>query len=155
MPICKSFVPNAHSDSPQMLTGNGLELSGGKLSLKDFAKGAKVSANIGLPLASAFGVPGASEANQISQTLQGMGYQQGGAFGKGTQRKMLAAAKKGAKVADKLIDEFGDEDQKRKKKNTAKKVAQVVSGSGAGGFSVEPKSSRKATPAAALRKMVS
>ena len=33
-------------------------------------------------------------------------------FGKGTQRKMLAAAKKGARVADKLIDEFGDEKTK-------------------------------------------
>ena len=47
---------------------------------------------------------------------------------------MLAAAKKGASVADKLIDEFGDEKTKRKK-NTAKKVASIVSGSGSDGHS--------------------
>ena len=64
-------------------------------------------------------------------------------FGKGTQRKMLAAAKKGARVADKLIDEFGDEKTKRKK-NTAKKVASIVSGSGAQGHSPPKKDEQTA-----------
>ena len=66
---------------------------------------------------------------------------------------MLAAAKKGAKVADKLIDKFGDEKLKRKK-NTAKKVASIVSGSGAQGHSPPKKASKNAAPAEALRKMV-
>ena len=38
-------------------------------------------------------------------------------------------------MADKLIDEFGDDKLKRKK-NTAKKVASIVSGSGSDGHSV-------------------
>ena len=64
-------------------------------------------------------------------------------FGKGTQKKMLAAAKKGARVADKLIDEFGDDKTKRKK-NTARKVAIIVSGSGADGHSVAKKNEQTA-----------
>ena len=125
MPIYRPLVPNGHSDSPQMITGSGLELSGGKFSLKDLAKGVGKAANVAIPLAQAFGVEGADQAAAINDAIQGNG------FGKGTQRKMLAAAKKGARVADKLIDEFGDEKTKRKK-NTAKTVASIVSGSGVG-----------------------
>ena len=66
---------------------------------------------------------------------------------------MLAAAKKGGRVADKLIDEFGDDKTKRKK-NTAKKVASIVSGSGADGHSPAKKTSKQPAPAEALRKMV-
>ena len=106
MPIYRPLVPNGHSDSPQMITGSGLELSGGKFSLKDLAKGVGKAANVAIPLAQAFGVEGADQAAAINDAIQGNG------FGKGTQRKMLAAAKKGARVADKLIDEFGDDDNK-------------------------------------------
>ena len=63
---------------------------------------------------------------------------------------MLAAAKKGARVADKLIDEFGD-DQLKRKKNTGKKVASIISGSGADGYSPPKKSSKHAAPAAAAK----
>ena len=100
-----------------------------------------------IPLAQAFGVEGADQAAAVNNAIQGQG------FGKGTQRKMLAAAKKGAKVADKLIDEFGDDKLKRKK-NTAKKVASIVSGSGSDGHSIAKKASKQAAPAEALRKMV-
>lgn len=148
MPIYRPLVPNAHSDSSQMLSGNGLELSGGKFSLKDLAKGVGQAANVAIPLAQAFGVEGADQAAAINDAIQGNG------FGKGTQKKVLAAAKKGARVADKLIDEFGDEKTKRKK-NTAKKVAEIVSGSGPGGYSPPKKASKHAAPAEALRKMVS
>ena len=148
MPIYRPLVPNGHSDSPQMISGSGLELSGGKFSLKDLAKGVGQAANVAIPLAQAFGVQGADEAALINDAIQGQG------FGKGTQRKLLAAAKKGAKVADKLVDEFGNEDQKRKK-NTAKKVASIVSGSGSAGHSPPKKASKNAAPAEALRKMVS
>ena len=147
MPIYRPLVPNGHSDSPQMISGSGLELSGGKFSLKDLAKGVGKAANVAIPLAQAFGVEGADSAAAINDAIQG------GAFGKGTQRKMLAAAKKGAKVADKLIDEFGDDKLKRKK-NTAKKVASIVSGSGSDGHSPAKKTSKQPAPAEALRKMV-
>ena len=147
MPIYRPLVPNGHSDSPQMISGSGLELSGGKFSLKNLAKGVGKAANVAIPLAQAFGVEGADSAAAINNAIQGQG------FGKGTQRKMLAAAKKGARVADKLIDEFGDEKLKRKK-NTAKTVASIVSGSGSDGHSPAKKMSKQAAPAEALRKMV-
>ena len=67
--------------------------------------------------------------------------------------KCLRRRKKGARVADKLIDEFGDEKTKRKK-NTAKTVASIVSGSGSDGHSVAKKTSKQPAPAEALRKMV-
>ena len=55
MPIYRPIVPNGHSDSPQMISGSGLELSGGKFSLKDLAKGVGKAANVAIPLAQAFG----------------------------------------------------------------------------------------------------
>ena len=59
MPIYRPLVPNGHSDeSPQMISGSGLELSGGKFSLKDLAKGVGKAANVAIPLAQAFGVEG-------------------------------------------------------------------------------------------------
>ena len=131
-----------------MISGSGLELSGGKFSPTDLAKGVGKAANFAIPLAQMFGVEGADQAATINDAIQGQG------FGKGTQRKMLAAAKKGARVAEKLIDEFGDEKLKRKK-NTGKKVASIISGSGNGGYSPPKKSSKHAAPAAALRKMAS
>ena len=118
MPIYRPLVPNAHSDSPQVLSGNGLELSGGEFSLKELAKGVGQAANVAMPLAQAFGVTGADQATAVNNALQGNG------FGKGTQKKALAIAKKGARVAGKLIGEFGDEKPKRKK-NTGKKAASM------------------------------
>ena len=117
MPIYRPLVPNGHSDSPQMISGSGLELSGGKFSLKDLAKGVGKAANVAIPLAQAFGVEGADQAAAVNDAIQGNG------FGKGTQRKMLAAAKKGARVADKLIDEFGDE--KKSGRRTRPRRSQV------------------------------
>ena len=130
-----------------MLSGPGLELAGGKFDLKDLSRGVGQAANVAIPLAQAFGVTGADQAAAVNDALQGQG------FGKGTQRKMLSAAKKGAHVADKLIDEFGDEKLKRKK-NTGKQAAFIISGTGAGGHFPAKKSSRVAAPASALRAMV-
>ena len=81
MPIYRPLVPNANSDSSQMLSGNGLELSGGKFSLKELAKGVGQAANVAIPLAQAFGVTGADQAAAVNNALQGNG------FGKGTQKK--------------------------------------------------------------------
>ena len=64
-----------------MLPGNGLELSGGKFSLKDLAKGVGKAANVAIPLAQAFGVEGADQAAAINDAIQGNG------FGKGAQKK--------------------------------------------------------------------
>ena len=88
MPIYRPIVPNGHSDSPQMISGSGLELSGGKFSLKDLAKGVGKAANVAIPLAQAFNAEGADRAAAINDAIQGNG------FGKGTQKKVLAAAKK-------------------------------------------------------------
>ena len=99
-------------------------------------------------MAQASGVEGADQAAVLNDALQGQG------FGKGTQRKLLSAAKKGARVGEKLVNEFGSDDQKRKVA-TGRKVAEIVSGSGARGFLPMPKASKKAAPAEALRKMVS
>ena len=73
-----------------MLSGSGLDLAGGKFSLKDLLKGIGQAANVAIPLAQAFGVTGADQAAAaaVNDALQGQG------FGKGTQRKMLSAAKK-------------------------------------------------------------
>ena len=46
------------------------------------------AANVAIPLAQAFGVEGADQAAAINDAIQGNG------FGKGTQKKVLAAAKK-------------------------------------------------------------
>ena len=71
MPIYRPLVPNAHSDSPQVLSGNGLELSGGEFSLKELAKGVGQAANVAMPLAQAFGVTGADQATAVNNSLQG------------------------------------------------------------------------------------
>ena len=81
MPIYRPLVPNGHSDSPQMISGSGLELSGGKFPLKDLAKGVGKAANVAIPLAQAFGVQGADQAAAVNNAIHGQG------FGKGTQKK--------------------------------------------------------------------
>ena len=47
-----------------------------------------------------------------------------------SQRKLLSAAKKGARVGEKLVNEFGSDDQKRKVA-TGRKVAEIVQKTGA------------------------
>ena len=131
-----------------MISGSGLELSGGKFSLKDLAKGVGKAANVAIPLAQVVGVEGADQAAAVNNAIQGQG------FGKGTQKKVLAAAKKGARVADRFIDEFGDDKTKRKKNTAKKEAASIVSGSGSDGHSPAKKMSKQPAPAEALRKMV-
>ena len=78
MPIYRPLVP---IDSPQMISGSGLELSGGKFSLKDLAKRVGQAASVAIPLAQAFGVTGADQAAAVNDAIQGQG------FGKGTQKR--------------------------------------------------------------------
>ena len=73
MPIYRPLVPNGHSDSPQMISGSGLELSGGKFSLKDLAKGVGKAANVAIPLAQAFGVEGADQAAAVNNETSNAG----------------------------------------------------------------------------------
>ena len=72
-----------------MISGSGLELSGGKFSLKDLAKGVGKAANVAIPLAQAFGVEGADQAAAVNNAIQGHG------FGKGTQKKNASGGEKG------------------------------------------------------------
>ena len=58
-----------------MISGSGLELSGGKFSLKDLAKGVGKAANVAIPLAQAFGVQGADQAAAVNNAIQGQGFQ--------------------------------------------------------------------------------
>ena len=58
--------------------------------------------------------------------------QAGKGYGKGTQRKALAAIKKGAKIGDALISQYGNEKQK-KQAAKAKAVANVIRASQTGG----------------------
>ena len=89
MPIYRPIVPNGYSDSLQMISGSGLELSGGKFPLKDLAKGVGQAANVAIPLAKAFGVQGADQAAAVNNAIQGQG------FGKGTQKKGASGCQKG------------------------------------------------------------
>ena len=65
------------------------ELSGGKFSLKDLAKGVGKAADIAIPLAQAFGVEGADQAAAINTAIRGAG------FGRGTQKKCWLLPKRG------------------------------------------------------------
>ena len=82
MPIYRPVVPNAHSDSSQMLLGSGLDLAGGKFSLKDLSRGIGQAANVAIPLAQVFGVTGSDQAAAVNDALQS-----GSGFGRGTQTK--------------------------------------------------------------------
>ncbi len=117
--IYTPIVPNAFSESSQM-TGSGLQLAGSGFSLKSLAKTAGKVADIAIPLGAAAGYD-TSQAAAVKKALDG------GAFGKGTQKKVLKGAKKGAKIGLKLVEGFGTTSQK-KRAATAKRVAQVISG---------------------------
>ena len=69
--------------------------------------------------------------------------QSGDGFGKGTRKKLLKGAKKGAAVGFNLVQAFGSPEQKEKA-NQAKLASDIVMGSG-------PK---KKPPGAALRKIM-
>ena len=109
----RPIVPNGYSESNVMLAGSGLELAGSGYSLKKTLRA----------------------LDDENDDLEGEG------FGKGTQKKLMRGAKKAARVGEALVNEFGTNSQK-KKVATARKVTEVISGSG------------KGIPAARLRQMV-
>ena len=144
MPIYRPIVPNGHTDSPQMISGSGLELSGGKFSLKDLAKGVGKAANVAIPLAQAFGVEGADQAAAINDAIQGK------VSVKAPSAKCLRRRKRGARVSLRQapIDEFG-----RGRRQTARTRAGVTVASIFG--RADGGSGKMATPAGGgARKMV-
>ena len=136
MAVELSALPVTNRD----LVGEGLTLAGSGFSLKKAMRTAGRVADVGLPILAATNpelAPEIGAAMAVRQAMSGSGMMhgggmmQGGKLGKGTQRKVLKAAKKGAVVADKLISEFGSDKQK-KQAAKAKRVAEIVSGSGHG-----------------------
>ena len=115
------IVPNAWSHSPQMLVGGSLDLAGGGYSI--------------------------GKARKLAEDVDGMDMD-GEGWGKGTRRKIMKTAKQGALVAEKLVGEFGNDKQKEQAA-TARKVADTISGAGAGA-----KRATKPVPAAALRALM-
>ena len=69
--------------------------------------------------------------------------QSGGGFGKGTRKKLLSGAKRGAAAGFNLVQAFGSPEQKEKA-NQAKLASDIVTGSG----------QKKKPPGAALRKIM-
>ena len=142
--LYQPIVPNLYSQSSQM-AGSGLSLAGGGFSISKLAKSASKVADVALPLASALGYD-TSKADKIKKVMDGGDCGEcveGGAFGigKSTVRKIKTAAKKGAKIGEALVNEFGNASQKNKVA-TARKVAETISGSG------------KPLPAARLRALI-
>ena len=129
MAVELSALPVTNRD----LVGEGLTLAGSGFSLKKAMRTAGRVADVGLPILAATNpelAPEIGAAMAVRQAMSGSGMMHGGKLGKGTQRKVLKAAKRGAVVADKLIGEFGSDKQK-KQAAKAKRVAEIV-GSGHG-----------------------
>ena len=134
----------------RFMNGEGLNLAGEGFNLKKALKTASNVADVALPLASVLGGPevaaGAASAMAAKKILDGSGLHgsglhgsglRGGRVGKGTIKKAKAAAVKGAKIGEKLVQEFGTESQK-KKAAKARKVADII-GSGHGGQDLRKK----------------
>ena len=121
------IVPNAFSASPQMMQGGSLDLAGGGFSLNKAIKTAGLAANVAMPLVKAYygeGIEGGAMESD-DESLDGEG------FGRGTQRKVMNYGKKGAKLAEGLVQQFGTDEQRRHAA-TARKVADTISGEGFG-----------------------
>ena len=104
-----------------MLGGAGLDLAGGGFSLAKAAKMAKA----------------------VDQDMDSDDELEGEGFGRGTQRKLMKYGKKGAHVAEALIGQFGNDEQKQKAA-TARKVADTISGAGLEGEGFGRGTQRKA-----------
>ncbi len=115
------IVPNAWSHSPQMLVGGSLDLAGGGYYI--------------------------GKVQKLAADLDGMDLG-GEGWGKGTRRKIAKTFKKGALIAESLIGEFGNDKQKEQAAK-ARKVADTISGAGAGA-----NRATKPVPAAALRALM-
>ena len=153
MPQYRGIVPNSHSHSPQMMTGEGLSLAGGSYSLPRAMKtaahaarisdlegegfgrgtqrkvlaGAKKAARVGEQLVNQFGTD--DQRRKVGQARAVVDAIDGGAFGRGTQKKIYAGATKAAKVGERLVNAFGSDDQKRKV-GQARAVVDTINGSG-------------------------
>ena len=137
-----SALPSYEAD----LHGEGLVLAGsgfGRGTMKKIGRGLKTASRVADRVAPLVAIaqpelaPAIGTAMLVKKAIEGSGVR-GAGFGRGTQRKVLKAAKKGASIADKLVNEFGSDSHKRQAAK-ARRIAEIV-GSG--------------KPGAALRKRV-
>ena len=119
MAVDISALPSAN----RSMHGEGLNLAGEGFNLKKALRTAGKVADVALPLATLLGGPevaaGATTAMAAKKILDG------GRIGKGTIKKVTKGAVKGAKIGEKLVQEFGTDSQK-KKAMKARKVAEIV-----------------------------
>ncbi len=121
--------------------GSGLGLAGEGFDLKKFTKAASKAADISLGLGDLAGYD-MSKAMAVKRVLDG-GEMGGEGFGRGTQKRVKPAVKKGGRIGIGLVGEFGNESQKRK----VAKAAKLVNG-------VDRAFSGGAAPGAKLRAMI-
>ena len=144
--IAKS-VKMAHAMREQDDSDDELEGSGfGRGTQRKLMKYGKQGAHVAEALIGQFGTDDqkdkARTARKVADTIAGAGLD-GGAFGRGTQRKLMKYGKQGAHVAEALVGQFGN-DQQKQKVATARKMADTISGAG---------DSTSALPASHLRAM--
>lgn len=144
-------------NTPALLTdhdalgGSGLKLAGAGFDLKKFLSSASKAANIGIGLAGALGDDKtrerAQQAAAVKSVLDGNGFRMptsrlgliksvldGDGFkmptvSKKQGKKIKTAAKKGANIGLRLVEEFGNDSQKTKVAKV-RKAKEIISGAG-------------------------
>ncbi len=110
----------AHKEMPEYrpiiqftdYSGSGLGLAGEGFDFKKISRAASKAADISLGLGGLAGYD-MSQALAVKRVLDG-GEMAGEGFGRGTQRKVITAVKKGGRIESRRVGEFGGKDQKRK-----------------------------------------
>jgi hypothetical protein len=121
--------------------GSGLGLAGEGLDFKKLSRAASKAADISLGLGGLAGYD-VSKALAVKRVLDG-GEMAGEGFGRGTQKKIKTAVKKGGRIGIGLVGEFGNDKQKRQ----VRKAERVVNG-------VDRAFSGGEAPGAKLRAMI-
>ena len=115
-----------------VLGGNGLKLAGQGFDLKKFLASASKAANIGIGLAGALGDDKtrerAQQAAAVKSALDGNGSKMP-AVTKKQGKKIKTAAKKGAEIGLRLVEEFGS-DKAKTKVAKVRKAKEIISGAG-------------------------
>ncbi len=110
--------------------GSGLGLAGEGFGFKKISRAASKAADISLALGRPAGYD-VSKALAMKRVLDG-GEMAGEGFGRGTQKKIKTAVKKGGRIGIGLVGEFGNDKQKRQVR-TAERVVNGVDRAFSGG----------------------
>ena len=114
------------------LGGNGLKLAGQGFDLKKFLASASKAANLGIGLAGALGDDKtrerAQQAAAVKSVLDGNGFKMP-TVTKKQGKKIKTAAKKGAEIGLRLVEEFGS-DKAKTKVAKVRKAKEIISGAG-------------------------